>query len=82
MALPRCRGLRVGFLHRAGRPSKGESDVRTPGPLRPLLELAVFFGAVAAFYLADLCRAARWLLVIMVGYQVLAYDRIGRLLTH
>ncbi|WP_372346865.1 YrdB family protein [Streptomyces sp. KL116D] len=60
----------------------GESDVHTPGPLRLLLELAVFFGAVAALYFADLRRAARWLLAIMVIYQVLAYDRIGWLLSH
>ncbi|MDR3083640.1 MAG: DUF2568 domain-containing protein [Streptomyces sp.] len=40
----------------------GESDVHTPGPLRLLLELAVFFGAVAALYFADLRRAARRLL--------------------
>ncbi|MEU3529359.1 YrdB family protein [Streptomyces sp. NPDC038707] len=60
----------------------GESDVHTPGPLRLLLELGVFFGAVAALYFADLRRAARWLLAIMVIYQVLAYDRIGWLLSH
>ncbi|OIJ96842.1 YrdB family protein [Streptomyces monashensis] len=60
----------------------GASDYHTPGPLRLLLELAVFFGAVAALYHARLRRAARGLLVVMVLYQVLAYDRIGWLLSH
>ncbi|WP_329340961.1 DUF2568 domain-containing protein [Streptomyces sp. NBC_01352] len=60
----------------------GESDIHTPGPVRLLLELTVFFGAVAALNFAGLPRAARRLLVIMVGYQVLAYDRIGWLLSH
>ncbi|MEV0222281.1 DUF2568 domain-containing protein [Streptomyces sp. NPDC050704] len=50
----------------------GASDVHTPGPVRLLLELAVFFGAVAALDFAGLRRAARQLPVIMVGYQVLA----------
>ncbi|MET7479226.1 YrdB family protein [Streptomyces sp. NPDC005648] len=60
----------------------GQSDVHTPGPVRLVLELAVFFGAVAALYHARLRRAARWLLVVMVAYQILAYDRIGWLLSH
>ncbi|WP_372347707.1 DUF2568 domain-containing protein [Streptomyces sp. KL116D] len=33
-------------------------------------------------YCADLRRAARWLLAIVVIYQVLAHDRIGWLLSH
>ncbi|MFF3708883.1 hypothetical protein [Streptomyces phaeochromogenes] len=60
----------------------GESDIHTPGPVRLLLELTGFFGSVAALDFAGLRRAARRLLVIMVGCQVLAHDRIGRLLSH
>jgi hypothetical protein len=60
----------------------GESDIHTPGPVRLFLELTVFFGAVAALNFACLRRATRRLLVITVGYQVLAYDRIGWLLSH
>lgn len=50
--------------------------------MRLLLELTVFFGAVAALNFAGLPRAARRLVVIMVGYQVLAYDRIGWPVSH
>ncbi|WP_428957384.1 YrdB family protein [Streptomyces sp. cg35] len=82
VALPVAVGWAWGSFTVPDDPSKGESDIHTPGPLRLLLELAVFFGAVAALYLADLRRAARWLLAIMVGYQVLAFDRIGWLLSH
>lgn len=60
----------------------GESDIHTPGPARPLLELAVFFGAVAALHFAGLRRAARWLLAVMAAYQILAYDRITWLRNH
>ncbi|RFU85001.1 DUF2568 domain-containing protein [Streptomyces triticagri] len=82
VALPVAVGWAWGSFTVPDDPSKGETDIHTPGPLRLLLELAVFFGAVAALHLADLRRAARWLLAIMVGYQVLAYDRIGWLLSH
>ncbi|MGW3652206.1 DUF2568 domain-containing protein [Streptomyces sp. NPDC000878] len=34
----------------------GESDIHTPGPVRLLLELTVFFGAVAALNFAGLRR--------------------------
>ncbi|MER7174426.1 YrdB family protein [Streptomyces mesophilus] len=83
VALPVAVGWAWGTFAVPDDPSRsGESDVHTPGPLRLLLELAVFFGAVAALYLADLRRAGRWLLAVMIAYQVLAYDRIGWLLTH
>ena len=82
VVLPVAVGWAWGAFTVPDDPSKGETDIHTPGPLRLVLELAVFFGAVAALHLAGLRRAARWLLVIMVGYQVLAYDRIGWLLSH
>jgi hypothetical protein len=37
---------------------------------------------VAALHFAGLRRAARWLLAVMVAYQILAYDRVGWLLSH
>ncbi|MFJ2235000.1 YrdB family protein [Streptomyces sp. NPDC087859] len=83
VALPVAVGWAWGSFAVPDDPSRsGESDIHTPGPIRLLLELTVFFGAVAALNFSGLRRAARWLLVIMVGYQVLAYDRIGWLLSH
>lgn len=83
IALPVAVGWAWGTFTVPDDPSRGETgSVDTPGPLRLLLELAVFFGAVAALYVADLRRAAVWLLVIMVAYQILAYDRIGWLFSH
>ncbi|MEU9962393.1 DUF2568 domain-containing protein [Streptomyces sp. NPDC050982] len=81
VALPVAAGWAWGSFAVPDDPSRsGESDIHTPGPVRLLLELTVFFGAVAALNFAGLRRAARRLLVIMVGYQVLAYDRIGWLI--
>ncbi|MEV0931890.1 DUF2568 domain-containing protein [Streptomyces phaeochromogenes] len=83
VALPVAVGWAWGSFAVPDDPSRsGESDIHTPGPVRLLLELTVFFGAVAALNFAGLRRAARRLLVIMVGYQVLAHDRIGWLLSH
>jgi uncharacterized protein DUF2568 len=83
VALPVAVGWAWGSFAVPDDPSRsGESDIHTPGPVRLLLELTVFFGAVAALHFAGLRRAARRLLVIMVGYQVLAYDRIAWLLSH
>jgi hypothetical protein len=83
VALPAVVGWAWGTFTVPDDPSRGENgDVSTPGPLRLLLELAVFLGAVGALHLAGLRRAARWLLVVVVAYQVLAYDRIGWLLGH
>ncbi|MFE1949872.1 YrdB family protein [Streptomyces sp. NPDC059524] len=83
IALPVAVGLAWGTFTVPDDPSRGDpGSVDTPGPLRLLLELAVFFGAVAALHGAGLRRAARWLLVVMVAYQLLAYDRIGWLLSH
>ncbi|MFD8828320.1 YrdB family protein [Streptomyces sp. NPDC059605] len=83
IALPVAVGWAWGTFTVPDDPSRGDpGSVDTPGPLRLLLELAVFFGAVAALHFAGLRRAARRLLVIMVAYQILAYDRIGWLLGH
>ncbi|ADI12533.1 putative integral inner membrane protein [Streptomyces bingchenggensis BCW-1] len=81
--LPVAVGWSWGTFTVPDDPSRsGESDIHTPGPVRLLLELAVFFGAVAALHFAGLRRAARWLLAVMVAYQILAYDRVGWLLSH
>jgi hypothetical protein len=83
VALPVAVGWAWGAFTVPDDPSRsGETDIHTPGPARLLLELTVFFGAVAALYFAGLRRPARWLLAIMVAYQILAYDRVGWLLSH
>jgi hypothetical protein len=83
VALPVAVGWAWGTFAVPNDPSRGgDGDVSTPGPLRLLLELAVFLGAVGALHLAGLRRAARRLLVVVVAYQILAYDRVGWLLGH
>lgn len=83
VVLPVLIGWAWGAFAVSDDPSRsGETDFETPGPLRLLLEFAVLFGAVAALHHAGFRRAAKWLLAIMVLYQILAYDRIGWLLSH
>ncbi|MHC5262250.1 DUF2568 domain-containing protein [Streptomyces sp. UC4497] len=54
----------------------------TPGPLRLLLELAVFFGGAAALYAAGSRAAAITLAGVLVVYHLLAWDRVVWLLRH
>jgi hypothetical protein len=83
VVLPVAVGWAWGTFTVPDDPSRsGESDIHTPHPVWLLLELAVFFGAVAALHFAGLRRAARWVLAVMVAYQILAYDRVGWLLSH
>ncbi|MFE2720700.1 DUF2568 domain-containing protein [Streptomyces mirabilis] len=60
----------------------GGTVIATPGPLRFLLELAVFFGGAAALYAAG----SRTLAVILAGalvvYHLLSWDRVLWLLRH
>lgn len=60
----------------------GGTGIATPGPLRFLLELAVFFGSAAALYAAG----SRGLAVILAGalivYHLLSWDRVLWLLRH
>lgn len=82
VALPVLVGWAWGALAVSGDESRsGETDFETPGPLRLLLELAVFFGAVAALHQLEIRRVARWFLVALVVYHLLAYDRVWWLLT-
>ncbi|MGD6742208.1 DUF2568 domain-containing protein [Streptomyces sp. BH106] len=60
----------------------GDTVVATPGPLRLLLELAVFFGGAAALYAAGSRAAAITLAGVLVVYHLLAWDRVVWLLRH
>ncbi|GAA2625493.1 DUF2568 domain-containing protein [Actinomadura fulvescens] len=60
----------------------GETDVDTPGPVRLVLELAVFGGGAAAFFAAGFRRTAITFLVALAVYHLAAYDRIWWLLHH
>ncbi|MEU6876089.1 YrdB family protein [Streptomyces sp. NPDC046751] len=60
----------------------GETMFDTPGPLRLLLEVAVFGGGAAALWHAGVQKGARWFLIVLVLYHVAAYERIWWLLQH
>ncbi|MFI9505453.1 YrdB family protein [Nocardia sp. NPDC052566] len=65
-----------------GDPSRsGESPVAVAGPIRLLVELAVFGGGALALWLAQLPRWSLALAAALVVYHALAYDRISWLLT-
>ncbi|MFG3255724.1 YrdB family protein [Streptomyces sp. NPDC048172] len=83
IALPVAVGWAWGSFAVSGDESRsGETDYETPGPLRLLLELAVLFGAVATLYHMQIRRVAKWSLIVMIAYQIAAYDRIAWLLSH
>ncbi|MEU5217425.1 YrdB family protein [Streptomyces sp. NPDC020807] len=54
----------------------GETVVATPGALRFLLELAVFFGGAAALYAAGSHVLALTLAGVLVVYHALSWDRV------
>ncbi|GAA3017462.1 YrdB family protein [Kitasatospora sp. NPDC006786] len=60
----------------------GETTFDTPGPIRLLLEFAVFGGAAAGLWHAGMRRTAQWFLIVLAVYHVAAYDRIWWLLQH
>jgi hypothetical protein len=60
----------------------GETVIATPGPLRLLLELAVFFGSAAALYAAGFRALAVMLAGALVVYHLLSWDRVLWLLRH
>ncbi|MGW0820219.1 YrdB family protein [Streptomyces sp. NPDC002845] len=60
----------------------GGTVVATPGPLRLLLELAVFFGGAAVLYAAGARTPAAVFAGVLVGYHVLSWDRMLWLLRH
>ncbi len=60
----------------------GRTVIATPGPLRLLLELAVFFGSAAALYAAGSHALAVTLAGVLVVYHLLSWDRALWLLRH
>jgi hypothetical protein len=60
----------------------GGTVVATPGPLRFLLELAVFFGGAAALYAAGSHALSVMLTGALVVYHLLSWDRVLWLLRH
>ncbi|MFE6286234.1 YrdB family protein [Streptomyces sp. NPDC057877] len=58
----------------------GRTVVATPGPLRLLLELAVFFGGAAALYAAGARTVALVFAAVLTAYHLLAWDRVVWLL--
>ncbi|MEV0541751.1 MULTISPECIES: YrdB family protein [Nocardia] len=59
----------------------GGSPVPVSGPVRLLVEFAVLFGGAAALWAAALPRLALISAAVLVGYHLLAYDRVLWLLT-
>jgi len=60
----------------------GGTVVATPGPLRFLLELAVFFGGAAALYAAGSRTLAVLLAGVLVVYHLVSWDRVVWLVRH
>ncbi|MEV5608462.1 YrdB family protein [Streptomyces sp. NPDC052225] len=60
----------------------GDTVVATPGALRLLLELAVFFGGAAVLYAAGAHPTAAALAVVLIVYHAASFDRIAWLLRH
>jgi hypothetical protein len=60
----------------------GGTVIATPGPLRFLLELAVFFGGAAALYAAGSRTLAVMLAGALVVYHLLSWDRVLWLVRH
>ncbi|MBE8474824.1 YrdB family protein [Streptomyces justiciae] len=60
----------------------GNTVVATAGPLRLLLELAVFFGGAAALYTAGAHAPALVLTLVLVAYHAASFDRIAWLFRH
>jgi hypothetical protein len=60
----------------------GKTVIATPGPLRFLLELAVFFGGAAALYVAGSHALAVALAGVLIVYHLLSWDRVLWLLRH
>lgn len=83
IAIPVAVAFAWGDFATAGDAARsGETTFDTPGPLRLLLELAVFGGAWAALRHSGMRRAAHWFLAVLVLYHLAAYDRVLWLLQH
>jgi len=83
IALPIAVGWIWGSFAVPGDASRsGETDVDTPGPVRLVLELAVFFGGALAFYKAEFRRTALTMAAALLVFHAVSYDRIWWLLHH
>ncbi|MFF0542167.1 YrdB family protein [Nocardia thailandica] len=82
VALPLAAALLWGVFALPDDPSRG-GDVPVPvsGPVRLLVEFAVLFGGAAALWGAGLPGAALVSTAVLVGYHLLAWDRVLWLLT-
>ncbi|MET9214590.1 MULTISPECIES: YrdB family protein [unclassified Nocardia] len=82
VVLPIAAALLWGTFAVADDPSRsGGAPVPVSGPVRLLVEVAVLFGGAAALWGAGLPRLALISTAVLVGYHLLAYDRILWLLT-
>ncbi len=82
VVLPIAAATLWGTLAVQGDPSRsGAAPVPVPGQVRLLVEIAVLFGGAAALWAAGLARPALISVIVLVGYHLLAYDRVLWLLT-
>jgi hypothetical protein len=82
LALPIAVGVAWGVFAVPGDPSRsGRAPVATPGPVRLLLELLVFFGSAVALAGSNQHKVALAYAIVLVLYHVAAYARIRWLLT-
>ncbi|MGY0497616.1 YrdB family protein [Nocardia sp. FBN12] len=82
VVLPVAAALLWGTFAVPDDPSRGgDATVPVPGPVRLGVEFAVLFGGAAALWAASLPRLALISAAVLVGYHLLAYDRILWLLT-
>ncbi|MFF7529235.1 DUF2568 domain-containing protein [Streptomyces bobili] len=70
------------FATPADASRSGGTVIATPGPLRLLLELAVFFGGATALYAAGSRTLGVLLAGVLVVYHLVSWDRVLWLLRH
>jgi hypothetical protein len=81
LVLPAAVAAAWGVFAVPGDPSRsGRAPVPTPGPVRLLLELSVFFGSAVALAAAHVPTIATSYAIILVVYHITAYARIRWLL--
>ncbi|MBF6351966.1 MULTISPECIES: YrdB family protein [Nocardia] len=60
----------------------GAAPVAVPGPVRLIVEFAVFWGGAAALWFAGLPQLALISAAILLAYHLIAYDRLLWLVQH